>query len=63
VGVNWYSHSPRGVLPCLFVFVCVCVCVFVLVRVRVCMCDQETLKREAKGPFWTISACEWMKNE
>jgi hypothetical protein len=25
------------------------------------VCDQETPKREAKGPFWTISACEWMK--
>jgi hypothetical protein len=22
------------------------------------VCDQETLKREAKGPSWTISACE-----
>jgi hypothetical protein len=21
------------------------------------VCDQETLKREAKGPSWTISAC------
>jgi hypothetical protein len=24
------------------------------------VCDQETPKREAKGQFWTISACEWM---
>jgi hypothetical protein len=24
------------------------------------VCDQETPKREAKGPSWTISACEWM---
>jgi hypothetical protein len=22
------------------------------------VCDQETPKREAKGPSWTISACE-----
>jgi hypothetical protein len=27
-----------------------------------CVCDQETPKREAKGPSWTISACEWMNN-
>jgi hypothetical protein len=27
-------------------------------RVSVCVCDQETRKREAKGPSWTISACE-----
>jgi hypothetical protein len=27
-------------------------------RVSVCVCDQETPKREAKGPSWTISACE-----
>jgi hypothetical protein len=28
---------------------------------RVCLytCDQETPKREAKSPSWTISACEW----
>jgi hypothetical protein len=38
------DHSSRGVLPC--------------VGVCVCVCDQETLKREAKGPSWTISACE-----
>jgi hypothetical protein len=25
------------------------------------VCDQETPKREAKGPSWTISACEWKK--
>jgi hypothetical protein len=24
------------------------------------VCDQETPKREAKGPSWTISACERM---
>jgi hypothetical protein len=24
------------------------------------VCDQETPKREAKGPSWTISACEWI---
>jgi hypothetical protein len=29
-------------------------------RVSVCVFDQETPKREAKGPSWTISACEWM---
>jgi hypothetical protein len=28
------------------------------VSVCVCVCDQETPKREAKGPSWTISACE-----
>jgi hypothetical protein len=22
------------------------------------VCDQETPKREAKGPYWPISACE-----
>jgi hypothetical protein len=27
-------------------------------RVSVCVCDQETPKREAKGPSWIISACE-----
>jgi hypothetical protein len=27
-------------------------------RVSVCVCDQETLKREAKGLSWTISACD-----
>jgi hypothetical protein len=27
---------------------------------RVSVCDQETPKRETKGPSWTISACEWM---
>jgi hypothetical protein len=26
------------------------------------VCDQETPKREAKGPSWTISACEWMND-
>jgi hypothetical protein len=25
------------------------------------VCDQETPKREAKGPSWTISACEKKK--
>jgi hypothetical protein len=25
---------------------------------RVSVCDQETPKREVKGPSWTISACE-----
>jgi hypothetical protein len=25
---------------------------------RVSVCDQETLKREAKGPSWILSACE-----
>jgi hypothetical protein len=24
------------------------------------VCDQETPKREVKGPSWTVSACEWM---
>jgi hypothetical protein len=24
------------------------------------VCDQETPKREAKGPSWTIRACELM---
>jgi hypothetical protein len=24
------------------------------------VCDQETPKREAKGPSWTISTCEWI---
>jgi ribosomal protein L37AE/L43A len=23
------------------------------------VCDQETLKRVAEGPSWTISTCEW----
>jgi hypothetical protein len=27
-------------------------------RVSNCVCDQETQKREAKGPSWTINACE-----
>jgi hypothetical protein len=27
-------------------------------RVSVCVCDKETPKRKAKGPSWTISACE-----
>jgi hypothetical protein len=27
------------------------------------MCDQQTQKREAKGPSWTISACEYNKIE
>jgi hypothetical protein len=27
------------------------------------VCDQETLKREAKGPSWTISACAKKKSE
>jgi hypothetical protein len=27
-------------------------------RVSVCVGDQETPKREAEGPSWTISACE-----
>jgi hypothetical protein len=26
--------------------------------VSVYVCDQKTPKREAKGPSWTISACE-----
>jgi hypothetical protein len=25
---------------------------------RVSVCEQETLKREAKGPSWIVSACE-----
>jgi hypothetical protein len=29
-------------------------------RVSNCICDQETPKREAEGPSWTISSCEWM---
>jgi hypothetical protein len=44
------DHSSRRVLPC----VCVCVCV--------CVCDQETPKREARGPSWTISVCKWMNS-
>jgi hypothetical protein len=28
----------------------------------VCMCEQETPKREAKGPSWTISTCKWMNS-
>jgi hypothetical protein len=24
------------------------------------VCDQDTPKRETKGPPWTISACGWM---
>jgi hypothetical protein len=44
-------------LPCLY-------CKFSLVQrsPTVCLyvCDQETAKREAKGPSWTISACELM---
>jgi hypothetical protein len=27
-------------------------------RASVRVCDQETRKREAKGPSWTISVCE-----
>jgi hypothetical protein len=28
--------------------------------VSVCVCDQETQKRDAKDPSWTVSACEKM---
>jgi hypothetical protein len=42
-------------LPCLY-------CKFSLVQrsptVYLYVCDKETPKREAKGPSWTINACE-----
>jgi hypothetical protein len=49
------------------VYICMCVCCDGLItgpeesyRMSVRVCEQETPKREAKGPSLTISACEWM---
>jgi hypothetical protein len=66
------SNSARSMNVCVLCFYMLCCPAWVEVSatswslvqrsptVGLCyVCDQETPKGEAKGPSWTISACEW----
>jgi hypothetical protein len=47
-----YTHTHTHTHTYTFVQKSTALCLYV--------CDQETPKREAKGPPWTINACKWM---
>jgi hypothetical protein len=54
------SNPAEGMDFCLLCLYVVLSCVGRSPTVCLYVCDQETPKREAKSPSWTISACEWM---